>query len=582
MSRTRSAINLFDRRAFLAATGAVGVATGTAVVTGSGSGASAAPVEPVAVAATRSPALAPRAPAPGAPSRAGTTLLTSAAPRTGHPGSGYRRLGDGPGWSRVVRAQLAPARTGRAARRTAMGAFVQLTDLHLTDVQHPVRGEFLRPADSASWRPQEALTVPGAVSLIERVNALRGGPATGEPLSFVMTTGDNTDNNSRAELDWFLKVMSGGRITPDTGAPQRYEGVQNSGLKHFWHPESALRDADKQRGFPRIDGFLAAALRTVNSPGLHLPWYSTVGNHDSLSSGSMAARGHFLADFAVGGRKLYEVPAAEARAQLAADRRDGDFDGSHFAALMRRHAKSLHSVTPDERRAPFTPRDYLTAHLDPAHAGAGPAGHGYTAANLDSDTLYYTFRIADGVLGVSLDTTDRGGHFTGTVGSTQLRWLERTLKSHPDDCVVVFSHHNSWTITNTHPDPGHPGEGHHSGEEIVALLNKHRNTVAWINGHSHRNRIEAHGSFWEITTASHIDFPQLARVFELVDNKDGTLSLFTTLIESAAPHRTDFADLSQTGLAALYRELSFNAPGARTDLGGEAGDRNTELILKKR
>ncbi|BFO21560.1 hypothetical protein SHKM778_79480 [Streptomyces sp. KM77-8] len=66
-----------------------------------------------------------------------------------------------------------------------------------------------------------------------------------------------------------------------------------------------------------------------------------------------------------------------------------------------------------------------------------------------------------------------------------------------------------------------------------------------------------------------------------MDNKDGTLSLFTTLVESAAPHRTDFTDLSQTGLAALYRELSFNAPGFRRDLAGTPGDRNTELLLRK-
>jgi hypothetical protein len=105
--------------------------------------------------------------------------------------------------------------------------------------------------------------------------------------------------------------------------------------------------------------------------------------------------------------------------------------------------------------------------------------------------------------------------------------------------------------------------------------------LAWINGHSHKNDITAHGSFWEISTASHTDFPQLARVIELVDNHDGTLSLFTTLVESGAPHRTDFADLSQTGLASLYRELAFNAPDSRTDLSGAPHDRNTELLLKR-
>ncbi|GAA3083254.1 hypothetical protein GCM10020000_81720 [Streptomyces olivoverticillatus] len=67
----------------------------------------------------------------------------------------------------------------------------------------------------------------------------------------------------------------------------------------------------------------------------------------------------------------------------------------------------------------------------------------------------------------------------------------------------------------------------------------------------------------------------------MADNHDGTLSLFTTLIESAAPGRTYFHDLSQTGLASLYRELAFNAPGADTTLTGGAVDRNTELLLRK-
>jgi len=35
------------------------------------------------------------------------------------------------------------------------------------------------------------------------------------------------------------------------------------------------------------------------------------------------------------------------------------------------------------------------------------------------------------------------------------------------------------------------------------------------------------------------------------------------------------------GLAALYRELSYNAPGASLTLGGDPNDRNTELVLKK-
>ncbi|MEU7060339.1 TIGR03767 family metallophosphoesterase [Streptomyces sp. NPDC046197] len=583
MPRTRSVTDSapgVHRRTVLAAAGAVSLSAGV--------GYALRPTDSQAAPATvsgRSPVAPSRtAPAaPLAPYTKGTTLAGVAAPRTA---SGYRRLGDGPGWQRVVRGELAAPKPGRAGRRTALAAFVQLTDLHLMDSQHPLRLEYLRSAGRGAWRPQEALTVQGAISLVERVNALRGAPATGSPLRFVMTTGDNTDNNAHSELEWFMKVMSGGRISPNTGDPRHYEGVQNSGLALYWQPGSALRDVDKQLGFPHLNGFLAAAIREVRSPGLNLPWYSTVGNHDALPLGCYGPGDPYLAEYAIGGRKLMSLPEPEARKLRDAIAHATDPRGVQLRDLLKTHARDMRSVTPDEKRAPYTPADYLKAHLDPAYRGPGPTGHGYSSANLDTGTQYYSFRIADDVIGVSLDTTDPGGHYEGSVGEAQLQWLDRTLRDNRDSYAVVFSHHTSTSMTNTRPDPGRPGERRLGGFEVVALLSGHRNVLAWVNGHVHKNVITAHSapgghSFWEISTASHVDHPQLARIVELVDNKDGTLSVFTTLVESAAPHRTDFADLSQTGLAALYRELSFNAPNANTTPAGSPRDRNTELLLKK-
>ncbi|MFF1696020.1 TIGR03767 family metallophosphoesterase [Streptomyces sp. NPDC058257] len=578
---THSAVRAVDRRAFLATTAAVSLSAGIgyAMRPASSHAATAGPA-PVAL-SRQAPA------APLTPYRDGTTLRTVAAPRGT---SGYRRLGDGPAWDRVVRGDLAAAKSGREQRRTSLAAFVQFTDLHLVDVQHPLRYEYLRAQTASAWRPQEALSVAGAVALVERVNALRGAPATGSPLHCVVTTGDNTDNNSRSELDWFLKTMSGGRITPNTGDPRRYEGVQDSGLKLYWHPDDDLRDSDKALGFPHVDGFLDAALREVNSPGLGLPWYSTVGNHDALPGGCWGPGDSYFTEFAVGGKKLMSLDESRGAALWKAVKKGRDPKGARFKELLKSEARRMRSVTPDESRAPFTPAEYVKAHLDPAYKGHGPAGHGYTQENLDAGTQYYSFRISEDVLGISLDSTDPGGHYEGSLGKAQMDWLERELKANEEkngggSYVIVFSHHTSRTMRNLRQDPGRPREARHGGDEIVALLARHRSVLAWVNGHSHKNDITAHqtphGSFWEVSTASHIDFPQLARVVELSDNHDGTLSLFTTLIESSAPHRTDYADLSQTGLAALYRELSFNAPGAKPALGGEPGDRNTELILKK-
>jgi hypothetical protein len=154
--------------------------------------------------------------------------------------------------------------------------------------------------------------------------------------------------------------------------------------------------------------------------------------------------------------------------------------------------------------------------------------------------------------------------------------------------VILFSHHNKDTIANPSPDPANPTEQRLTFTELHALLQRFPNVMAWINGHTHVNRVNPvpdptgyTGGFWEITTAAHVDYPEHARLVELVDNHDGTLSIFATIIEHAAPAAADPLDLSVLGLASISRELSANDPqvdplsklGAPTDL-------NVELVMK--
>ncbi|MFH9243905.1 TIGR03767 family metallophosphoesterase [Streptomyces lydicus] len=596
------------RRNFLLTSGAALAGTGAAfALPGQRSGSASEPGTRTAAAAD---APAPTRLGAGRAAPYGRTTLDTTARLAGS--GGYRRLTSGPGWPLVVRGDLAAARSGRQDRRTALACFAQLTDLHVADVQSPLRTEFLRAGSTGSWRAQEALSVAGAVSLVEQVNALGGGPHTGRPPAFVMSTGDNIDNHSMIELEWFLTLMSGGRITPNTGDPAAYEGVQNCGLPLYWHPDQPLRDQDKKRGLPEIPGFLDAAIRPVTSPGLRIPWYSTPGNHDDLPGGCLAPADPALGEYIVGGRKLFSIPDADVAAFAKVLDTGDDPKSTVFKEILSHNAARARSVTADERRRLVTPHDYLRAHLNPAFAGAGPAGHGYTENHLDGERMYYSFPVADGVVGISIDTTYRSGHFEGSLGTEQLRWLERTLAAHSsrhydadgrlvrnpgaDDAhVLVFSHHHSPSMTRR-PDAARTDEVRHDGAEVIALLSRFPNVVAWINGHSHINRITPHPhptparSFWEVNTASHIDYPQHARLLELVDNHDGTVSLFATLVESAAPHRTDLNDLSAVGLASLYRELAYNAPGLAAGLpsgavheamAGTAADRNVELVLRR-
>ena len=135
------------------------------------------------------------------------------------------------------------------------------------------------------------------------------------------------------------------------------------------------------------------------------------------------------------------------------------------------------------------------------------------------------------------------------------------------------------------PNPDTPGERQYDGTALVAMLARHNNVIAWVNGHTHNNRLIPHRgstaehSFWEINTASHIDFPQLARIVEVVDNADGTLSIFTPLIEADAPYTADESDLTPDGLASLYRELAYNDLHTDPERIGKLTDRNCELLL---
>jgi metallophosphoesterase (TIGR03767 family) len=198
--------------------------------------------------------------------------------------------------------------------------------------------------------------------------------------------------------------------------------------------------------------------------------------------------------------------------------------------------------------------------------------------------LYYAYELAPGVLAVSLDTTNLAGGFTGSIGATQLAWLTEELTRAKDSYVIVFSHHPSRDLDNLAPDPRTPSERRHGGPELLDLLHRFPNVLAWVNGHTHRNEITAHRhddprrSFWEINTASHIDAPQQARVLELGANGDGTISVFTTMIDAASPAASPYDDLSVTALASLYRELGYNDLGYLERRGGPA-DRNTELVL---
>jgi 3',5'-cyclic AMP phosphodiesterase CpdA len=409
-----------------------------------------------------------------------------------------------------------------------------------------------------------------------------------------------------------------------------YMGVQDYDDLGFKAPD--YYDPDEPFGedygtFPTWPGLMDRAQSLTFTPvglrrgGTPVPTFIANGNHDGLVQGNEDAVGPFE-DIATG---CFKVAQSTSTLPIGANPDPNQLFSPAIGFAVRPDGPGRHFLDRVQLKRVYSSGSQADGHgfgyVDPAELAAS----GFSAT-------YWARDLKPGIRFISIDTVSEGGvvqeSADGNIDDPQFRWLERELDQAKAQgkLVIAFAHHPIRSLTADPPDEAaqpcsgtydangqysNPNQyGHdanpgcdldprssspiHQGEDLRSLFDSHPNVVAYVAGHTHENKVLACGSedgcpaganWWELNTSAISDWPEQSRLIELMDNGDGTLSIFGTLTNTAAPLAVPASGTAASGfgndeLASISRAVTMNDPQLGDGTAeGAAMDQNVELLV---
>lgn len=432
--------------------------------------------------------------------------------------------------------------------------FFAITDIHLTDKESPNQSlsAGYKGGNSSAYSPVMLLTTQVLDAAIQTVNALHKI----NPFDFGISLGDDTNGGQYNELRWFIDILDGKNINPDSG--DKDDPIPGPGNDYQ-------------------DRFKAAGLDKA------IPWFQTLGNHDHFWLGSYPVTDYFRKVYT--GEKILlmgdlftEGPDSRTTYMGSIDGRTqyGDIIGLGPKKNFKDHPR-VHGSDPDRRS--LTRQQWINEFFT---TSSNPAGHGFSKSNVDDDFASYSFEPKSDIplKVIVLDDTqvdkNYALHGQAYLDNERYGWLIRQLdQGQAEGKLMIIAAHLPLELIGygAKYSPVEP-------VELVIKLQHYPNLIMWISGHRHRNAVTAWPSgdpthpecgFWEVETSSLRDFPQGFRTFEVRRNSDNNVSIMAINVNPA---------VADGSLAALSRSYSIAAMQLfnQATIYPPAGVYNAELV----
>ncbi|MEI6048650.1 MAG: TIGR03768 family metallophosphoesterase [Bacteroidota bacterium] len=469
-------------------------------------------------------------------------LLPNEIPKFQQYGYGEWKYGGGIGFQKRLDL-MPPAYYSKPVTKSAkLLTFFAMTDIHITDKESPGEAVFfgLPPFNVISaYSPIMLYTTHVLDAAIQTANGLNKN----KPFDFGISLGDVANNTQYNELRWFIDILDGKKINPDSGVKDDpIPGAHN----------------DYQ------DEYQAAGLDKT------IPWYATLGNHDHFWIGTNPINDYIrqtlISDSILKMGNIFAPGGFHKRDYLVGVLNGSTPNGDIIGAGPVQTTNAI-KVPADPNRRSLRKEEWLNEFFN---TSSSPVGHGFNKADAARGFACYSFEPKPDlpVKVIVLDDTQKDsdpdvhGYGHGTLDQERYEWLKDELdKGQAEGKLMIIACHIPIGVEEPGSFIGWWSEAYVTEAALIAKLNTYPNFLLWIAGHRHLNTVTAFKSpdpkkpelgFWEIETSSLREFPQQFRTFEIVSNSDNTISIFTTNVDPAVKEGS-LAAKSRSNAIAAYQ-----------------------------